>query len=168
MTIRPAKTAESATSRPAKTAESTSSRGRTELPARADERLGVANLQLCRKVAAFGSLEPWDAPAVKPGQRVLLYCEMTGLRYEPAESGFVSRLSTRVELRRADTGTLVWEQELGIAKDVCSRVRHDYYVSYRLKLPESLPAGKHRLRIVQTDLAADRSASSEIDLIVAP
>jgi hypothetical protein len=155
------------TSRPAKTAESNSSHGRAESPARSDDRLSVANLQLCRKVAGFGSFEPWGPPTVKPGQRVLLYCEMTGLRYEAAESGFVSRLSTRVELRRADTGKLIWEEELGIAKDACSRVRHDYYVSYRLKLPESLPAGKHRLRIAQTDLAANRSASSEVELTVA-
>jgi hypothetical protein len=136
--------------------------------AKVDEPLGVASLQLCRKVHSFGSYEPWTGATVRAGQRVLLYCEMTGLHYEPAGSGFASRLSSRVELRTAGSGAVIWQQQLGIAKDDCTRIRHDYYVSYRLTLPEALPVGKHRLRIVQTDLATDQSASSEIDLIVVP
>ncbi len=138
------------------------------LPSRreSDSHLDVANLQLCRKVNGFGSFEPLAGTTVQPGQRVLLYCEMTGLRYEAVDAGFASRLSTRVELRAADTETVIWEQELGIARDVCRRVRHDYYVSYRLTFPRSLPAGPHHLRVVQTDLAANRSASSEILLTI--
>jgi len=93
---------------------------------------------------------------------------MTGLRYEATDAGFASRLSSRVELRATDNQTILWEQELGIARDVCPRVRHDYYVSYRLTIPPSLPTGPHRLRVVQTDLAANRSASSEILLNIAP
>jgi len=130
--------------------------------------LNVANLQLCRKVYGFGSFESVAGTTVRPGQRVLLYCEMTGLQYEGTDAGFASRLSSRVELRAADNETVLWEQELGIARDVCPRVRHDYYVSYRVTIPPSLPAGPHRLRVVQTDLAANRSASSEILLTIVP
>ncbi len=136
------------------------------LPRESVSHLDVANLQLCRKVNGFGSFEPLAGTTVRPGQRVLLYCEMTGLRYEAIDAGFASRLSSRVELRAADNETVIWDQELGIARDVCPRVRHDYYVSYRLTFPRSLPAGPHRLRVVQTDLAANRSASSEILLTV--
>jgi len=93
---------------------------------------------------------------------------MTGLRYEATKSGFGSRLSSRVELRGTGSETVLWEQELGIAEDECRRVRHDYYVSYRIMFPPSLPAGPHRLRVVQTDLAADRSASAEIVVTIAP
>jgi hypothetical protein len=125
-------------------------------------------MQLCRKVNGFGSFEPLTESTMRPGQRVLLYCEMTGVRYEATGYEFTSRLSTRVELLAADNETTLWEQELGIAKDVCPRARHDYYVSYRLTLPQSLPPGPHRLRVVQTDLAADRSAFSDIALTIAP
>jgi len=134
----------------------------------ADSHLDVANLQLCRKVTGFGSFEPLAQTTVKPGQQVLLYCEMTGLRYDATDAGFISRLSARVELRATDNETVIWEQEPGIARDVCPRVRHDYYVTYRLTFPRSLPAGRHRLRVVQTDLAANRSASAEIPLNIAP
>jgi hypothetical protein len=93
---------------------------------------------------------------------------MTGLRYEPANSGFSSRLKARVEVRAAANETVLWEHELGIARDECQRIRRDYYVSYLLTLPRSLPAGPHCLRLVQTDLAADQSAFAEIDLTIAP
>jgi hypothetical protein len=131
-----------------------------------EEILRVANLQLCRKVNGFGSFERLAEATVRPGQRVLLYCEMTGVSYEATGADFTSRLRARVELRAADSETTLWEQELGIARDVCPRIRHDYYVSYFLTLPESLHAGPHRLRLVQTDLAADRSSFSELRLIV--
>jgi hypothetical protein len=138
-------------------------------PARVESRpLDVANLQLCRKVNGFGSCEPLAETDVRPGQPVRLYCEMTGLRYEAVASGFVSRLSSRVEVRLADSDTVVWEQELGIARDECPRVRHDYYVSYKLTFPPSLQARTYRLCLVQTDLAANRSASAEIRLTLAP
>lgn len=140
--------------------------GSTEPAPEAGEPLGVANLQLCRAVSGFASFEPWGEPAVRAGQRVLLYCEMTGLRYEAAGSGFASRLKSRVEVRKAGDEAIIWDQELGIAQDECSRARHDYYVCYCFKLPESLPPGKHRLRMVQTDLANDKSANAEIELTI--
>ncbi len=141
--------------------------GSNESPATDDQPFGVANLQLCRKVSGFGAVEPWGERTMRPGQRVLIYCEMTGLQYEPTRAGFISRLSSRVELRAAGNDAVIWEQEMGIAQDACPRVRHDYYVSYRLKLPDSLPTGKHRLRIVQTDLVTERSAFSEVGLTIA-
>jgi hypothetical protein len=133
-----------------------------------DPPLGVANLQLCRKVNGFGSCEPLPSATVRAGQQVLLYCEMTGLRYEASAGSFTSGLSGRLELRMADNETVLWEKNLGIARDECSRARHDYYVSYKITFPRSLPEGPHRLRVVQTDLAANRSATAEIPLTIAP
>jgi hypothetical protein len=92
---------------------------------------------------------------------------MTGLKYEPQETGYASMLSSRVELRPIDRDTVLWAQELGIAQDFCLRKRIDYYVSYRLRIPQSLPPGSHRLRIVQTDLVTSRSASAEVPLTIA-
>jgi len=138
------------------------------VPRQSSPPLNVANLQLCRKVNGFGSCEPLPGATVQPGQWVLLYCEMTGLTYEATDAGYLSRLSARLELRAPESETVLWEQELGIARDVCSRARHDYYVSYRLKLPRSLSAGPYRLRIVQTDLAANHSVPSEIPVTFGP
>jgi hypothetical protein len=130
--------------------------------------LGVSELHLCSKVHGFGSFEPLNQTALKSGQRLLLYCEVTGLEYQPRDNGFLSRLSSRIEIKAADSGLLQWEQELGSAEDLFGRRRRDYYVNYRFELPKSLPPGNYRLKLMQTDLVANRSTSAEIPLKIVP
>jgi hypothetical protein len=130
--------------------------------------LAISELRLCRKVQGFGSFEPLNEPAVKPGQRLLLYCETAGMQYESAENGFCSRLSARMEIIAAGGARVVWAQELGAGKDFCRRRRHDYYVNYGVDLPQSLAPGSYRLRLIQTDLVAGRTASAEVALEVRP
>jgi hypothetical protein len=130
--------------------------------------LGISKLSLCRKVLGFGSFESLADTRVKVGQRLLLYCEMTGMQYEEKHSEFVSRLSSRIEITSIVDGTIVWKHELGPEKDVCGSRRHDFYVNYRVDLPSSLPAGVYRLRLTQNDLVAQRSTSAEIPLEIVP
>jgi len=129
--------------------------------------LGVSDPRLCRKVSGFGSFEPLPAAALRAGQPVLIYCELTGLRYQARDTSYVSRLSSRVELISARDGAKVWEQSLGEAEDQCRSRRRDNYVNYRITLPQTLPAGDYRLRLTQTDMVANHSASSELALTVA-
>ncbi len=128
--------------------------------------LGVSDLRLCRGVSGFGSFEPLPASDLKTGQPFLVYCELTGLRYQARDTSYVSRLSSRVELISARDGAKVWEQSLGEAEDQCRRRRRDNYVNYRITLPPTLPAGDYRLRLTQTDLVANHSASSELPLTI--
>ena len=130
--------------------------------------LGINKLTLCRKVLGFGSFEPLAETRVKAGQRFLVYCEMTGMRYEEKHSAFVSRLSSRIEIMSIAHGTTIWMRELGPEKDVCGSRRHDFYVNYRVDVPSSVPAGLYSLRLTQTDLVAQRSTSAEIPLEIVP
>jgi hypothetical protein len=97
---------------------------------------------------------------------VLVYCELTGLRYEAHDDGFVSRVSSRLEIRPAGGGAVQWDHQLGDALDVCRRRRRDYYVNYRVELPRSLTPGSYQLRLIQNDLVAHRSTSAEIPLSI--
>jgi hypothetical protein len=128
--------------------------------------IGISDLRLCRSIAGFGSFEPLADERVKAGQRLLVYCELTGLQYEVRDAGFVSRISSRVELKSAPGGPVIWEQELGDAEDACRRRRRDYYVNYFVDLPKALHPGSYRLRLLQTDLVAGSATSSEIPLEV--
>jgi hypothetical protein len=140
-------------------------------PARTDDReqrppLEIAVLRLCSKVKEFGWVEPVNPGSLKPGQRVRVYCEMTGLEYQARGDAFVSRLSAHLELLSGTDGPVVWEQAMGTAEDLCHRRRRDYYVSYEVKVPQSLEPGPYRLRLIQTDLVSNRAASSEISVTI--
>jgi hypothetical protein len=137
-------------------------------PVVAEERLGVGALAFCHKVHGFGSIDPVDPRALKAGQRVLLYCELTGLHYQPAGEQFRSLLSSTVELLPAEGDRPVWSDSLGSAEDRCRHPRRDYFVSYRLRLPESLPPGPYRLRLKQIDALAGCSASQDLPFSILP
>ena len=130
--------------------------------------LEVASVELCRRVKGFGSYEPVDVSACKPGRAVIVYCELTGVRYEPQGDRFRSRVSAQVELRPNDGGAPVWTHELGVAEDSSPRRRRDYYVNYRLDLPADLAPGRYDLLVTQTDLATRQSASRTVPVTILP
>ena len=130
--------------------------------------LEITDLRLCRKVNGFGSFEPIDPSACKPGQAVIVYCELAGLRYEEAGEMFRSRLASRYELGPSPGGDAVAKQSLGTADDLCRRRRRDYYVCYRINLPDGLAPGSYELRLTQDDLVAGRSTSLSVPLTVQP
>src|SRR5262249_29216332 len=116
----------------------------------------------------FGSFEALGTGPINAGQRLLVYCELTGMKYEEKESSFVSRLSSTIEICCAENGAVLWARTLGPAEDTCGSRRRDFYVNYRVDLPKTLAPGSYRLRLTQTDLIASRSASAEIPLDIAP
>jgi hypothetical protein len=128
--------------------------------------LAINELRLCRKVIGFGSFEPLGTTAVKAGQPLLIYCETDGVQYEADGVGFRSRLSSKLEIIAAGGEPGGWEHELGVAVDVCRRERHDYFASYRLEVPSTLPPGRYRLRITQTDLVTGSRATAEMGIEV--
>ncbi len=134
--------------------------------------LRVGALAICRKVQGFGQYEPIAEPSCRAGQTVVLYCELEGLRYEPEEGeggALRSRLESTVVLRAAEGDRVYWSQSLGTAEDVCRRRRRDYYVNYRITLPDAatLPPGTYRLQVLQRDVNANTEATAETLLHIA-
>lgn len=129
--------------------------------------LQIVTLSLCRKVQGYGQFDPAEQGAARPGQSLLVYCEMAGLHYDGGEDDYRSRLSSRVELVQDGGEAPVWTHVLGTAEDHCRHRRRDYYVNYRLALPTTLAPGRYNLRLTQTDLLANRSVSSSLPLEVA-
>lgn len=130
--------------------------------------LRITDLRFCRKISGFGLHETMDPSEIRPGQPVLLYCEMSGLHYEPADGAFCSRLGSRVEILPSDSPEAVWSKSLDTAEDRCLRRRRDYYVNYRIVLPDTLTPGSYTLRLTQTDLATGAAVSAQLPLAVNP
>jgi hypothetical protein len=132
----------------------------------AEAPLEIMDLRLCSKVLGFGSYQAIEAQSLHPGQTILVYCELAGLRYEPHDGQFRSRLESRVEIVPEAGGSPVWQQSLGSADDLCRRRRRDYYVNYRLALPSSLPAGSYKFRLIQKDLLSGRETAKSATITV--
>jgi hypothetical protein len=132
--------------------------------------LAIDELALCQKVRGFGHYETLDTTSLRAGQTLTLYCELSGVEYDRTpENTYHSRIGARLELvAEGQLDTPVWTRELGTADDSCRRRRRDYYVNYRVVLPDpaTLPPGRYRLRLIQHDLLADASATSEIPIAV--
>lgn len=130
--------------------------------------LEINELRLCQKVSGFGGFEPMDASACRAGQTVIVYCEITGIRFMQFGDAFHSRLASRVEILPAEGQDPVWKQSLGSAEDVCRRRRRDYFVNYRLTLPDHLPPGTYTLRLTQDDEIAGCSTSASTPITIQP
>jgi|GEM_PF-1937578 len=130
--------------------------------------LEITDLRLCRKVTDFGKFDVLDATDCKAGQKLLLYCEMSGVRYAEAGETFHSRLNSQVKLIPSQGGDPVWNQELGPADDFCHRRRRDYFVTICLTLPDNLEPGSYDLLLIQEDELASRSTSSKVTLTIHP
>jgi hypothetical protein len=128
----------------------------------------LSELRICAKVHGFGSIEPLDPAKLQAGQRVLLYCEVGGIAYEPLDDLVRSRLSSRIEIQGANNGPILWSYDLGSAEDVCRRRRRDYFVNYVLELPRGLAPGRYQVRLSQTDLVSSRSTSAELAIQIIP
>ncbi|WP_165246465.1 hypothetical protein [Paludisphaera soli] len=130
------------------------------------EELTIQAAKLCRKIHGFGSFEPMNANALKPGRSALVYCELAGLSYRAEGDEFVSHVETRVELVRDEDDARVWEVS-GEAEDRCRAKRRDSYVGTLITLPESLAPGAYTLRLSQADATSGRTASAEIPVTIA-
>ncbi len=135
-------------------------------PPPVEPEFAISDLRICRRVFGFGRTEGLAAEAVVAGQMVLLYCELEGVRDEEVADGVRSRLGSTVSIVPESGGDPVWSFDLGIAEDHCRRRRRDFFVNYRVKIPESLAPGEYRVRLVQSDLLAGKSASRSVPLII--
>jgi hypothetical protein len=128
--------------------------------------LEIVDLKLCSRVEKFGDFEPFDPPVRKTGQRVILYCEIDGLKFEQTAAGFRTRMAGQVEIVPEAGGPAVFSRSLNLAEETCRRRRRDYYIAYVLELPPSLTPGDYRIRLTEKDLTSDRTATREVSLVI--
>jgi len=140
-----------------------------------EKTLAITETRFCRRVHGFGSVDPLPpGETLKAGQKVWLYAELTGVRYDPDENGFRSRIASRLELfRTPEEGPVravdsVWVETTPDAEDSCRHRRRDYFVNYVIPLPKSTKPGEYVLRLSVTDLLSNRVTTSDLPLSIAP
>ena len=106
--------------------------------------LVIADLRLCRQVTGFGQYEPAEAGDLRPGRELMLYWEIKGFHSVQEDGLYRTQLATNLEILTQTGESPLWSRAFNDTEDVCRRPRQDYFVNYRLTIPESLNPGSYR------------------------
>ena len=99
-------------------------------------------------------------------QEVLLYCELENFFSEAVRGGFETRLQGNYEILDAN-GRRIADQLLPEDSDMCGNKRDDFYIAYRLHLPETIEPGRHQLKLTIEDMKGHKFGQATIDFHVA-
>lgn len=127
--------------------------------------LELQNLQFCTDVQDFGIVKPFESNRFKPGQEVLLYCEIENFGAEQNSGGFETHFQGTYELFNG-AGERVFHQVLPGDQQTCNRLRRDYFIAYHMYLPQRLAAGEHRLRLTIEDLKGKKYGQADVEFEV--
>lgn len=124
--------------------------------------LDVQNLAFCPKVLSFGRYVEYESSTFRPGQEVLLYVEVDNFAVEQKGEEFETHLQGEYSLFDAQN-VRVRNVVLPSDEQLCNNRRRDYFIAYRLHLPDDLPAGSYVLQLTIEDVIGKKSNVATID-----
>lgn len=127
--------------------------------------LQLRNPQLCTRVDGFGAFAKFKEDVFKPKQDVVLYVEIENFRSETAEGGFRTALSSRYRILD-NQGHQVVEHEFPAIEEVCKNQRRDYYISFRVTLPQRIYDGRHTLQLTIEDTLGKKVGQTSIEFAI--
>lgn len=130
--------------------------------------LQLSNVSFCYKINSFGNFESYQRDEFHSGQTVLLYSEIKNFESRPQSNGqFTTRLKSFIEIRRGRAdGEIIEQNALAPTEDVCRTIRHDYFHSYTIDLPQSLAPGQYTLVLRIEDEFSGKSAVQPISFLI--
>ncbi len=127
--------------------------------------LVVKNLAFCTAVRSYGVIGEFEQKEFRPGQVVLLYAELENFSAEETPEGYRTTLRGSYQIYDA-RGNQVASEELPVVEDVCRNRRRDFFVSYRIQLPERIYPGRHKLQLTIEDAKSQRMATGTLEFTV--
>lgn len=124
--------------------------------------LELRNLEFIQSVDSFGQFKPFPSHDFQPKQEVLLYVEIENFTSRDNGGKFETTLQSNYEIYD-QSGRRIDARQFPEVKDSCRVRRRDFYVPYRLYMPENIPAGTYRLELTVRDSAADKFGQASIE-----
>jgi len=123
----------------------------------ASSKLEIKNLVFCERVDYYGWYTEFPRYEFQPRQQVILYVEIENFaaEYKPP-AGYETELHGSYEILDG-SGQIVASRQLPPDREVCRNYRRDYFLAYRIYLPDAIAPGRYRLELTIEDLKA-RSA----------
>lgn len=113
--------------------------------------LEVKQLAFCDEVSGYGIFNRCKTNLFAPDQDVLLYCEIDNVTAERIKDGYVTQLQGSYEIYDAQKRK-VTEQLLPMEPELCQNQRRDYYIVYRIFMPQQIQPGRHELVLTIEDM----------------
>lgn len=126
--------------------------------------LEIKNLSFCSEVVDFGVTTPFANTKFKPGEEVLLYLELDNFVSERSKDGkgFETQLQGSYEIKDS-AGRRVADQTLPADTHVCKNIRRDYFIAYRIYMPQNISTGSYKLNLSVEDLKGRKFGNATID-----
>lgn len=120
----------------------------------AASKLEIKNLVFCESVDYFGWYREFPAKEFRPKQEVILYVEVENFAAEhKGPAGYETELQGSYEIFDS-SGQSVASRQLQLDKEICRNHRRDYFLAYRIYLPDGIGPGRYRLELTIEDLKA--------------
>ena len=120
----------------------------------AASKLEVRNLVFCERVDHFGWYSEFPRKEFQPKQQVILYAEIENFAAEhKGGAGYETELQGSYEILDS-SGQIVASRQLQLDKEVCRNYRRDYFLAYRIYMPDHIAPGHYRLELTVEDLKA--------------
>ncbi|MFO0942208.1 MAG: hypothetical protein U0930_15840 [Pirellulales bacterium] len=125
--------------------------------------LEIHNLTFCVNVTDFGVLEPFRTNTFKSNDEVLLYLELDNFVSVKSSDGkgFETDLQGSYEIVDA-SGRRIVSQSLPRDTHVCKNMRRDYFIAYRIYMPDKIGPGSYTLKVVIEDMKGRKFGQKEI------
>ena len=120
----------------------------------AGSKLTLPKLCFCERVDYFGWYTEFPRNEFQPKQQVILYAEIENFTAEhKSPTGYETELQGTYQIFDAG-GQMIAERQLPLDKEVCRNFRRDYFLAYRIYMPDTIAPGRYRLELTIEDLKA--------------
>jgi hypothetical protein len=120
----------------------------------AGSRLDLRNMTFCEKVEYFGWYTEFSRYEFSPKQQVILYVEVENYAAESkGPQAFETELQGSYQIFDG-SGQIIAERKLPLDRETCRNYRRDYFLAYRVYMPENISPGSYRLELTIEDLKA--------------
>ncbi len=124
--------------------------------------LEIKSLAFCTEVERYGVVTKFPKSQFQADQEVLLYCEIENVSAEKIRNGFETQLQGSYEIIDGQ-GRKVADQLLPMEPELCQNHRRDYFIVYKIYMPQQIASGSYQLRLTIEDMKAHKWGQSQVD-----
>ncbi len=124
--------------------------------------LEVKSAAFCIEVEGYGVVTKFPKYQFKPDEELLLYCEVENVAATKGKQGYESQLQGSYEIIDSQ-GRKVADQLLPVEAEICQNHRRDYFIVYKIFMPQQIAPGNYQLRLTVEDTKARKFGQNHLD-----